>query len=66
LKLKLKNKVQNNPIRVILSFDGWMNILKQNILELVFIILKGKVLIWKTKDINNERERKEEVMDKIK
>ena len=66
MKLKLKNKVQNNPIRVILSFDGWMNILKQNILELVFIILKGKVLIWKTKDINNERERKEEVMDKIK
>ena len=66
MKLDLENKVQNDPVGVTLSFDGWTNVLDQNILESVFVTSKGKVLVWKAKDISSERERKEEVIAKIK
>jgi len=33
---------------------------------LVFITSKGEVLVWKAEDISSEREKKEEVIKKIK
>ncbi len=66
LDLELKNKVQNDSVGVTLSFDGWTNVLEQNILGSVFVTSKGEVLVWKAEDVSSERERKEEVMEKIK
>ena len=66
LDLDLKIKVQNDPVGVTLSFDGWTNVLEQNILGSVFVTSKGEVLVWKAEDISSKRERKEEVMEKIK
>ncbi|CAG8808787.1 22777_t:CDS:2 [Cetraspora pellucida] len=37
---------------VTLAFDGWKNIIKQNILGVVLITSSGKPLIWKAEDIS--------------
>ena len=40
--------------------------MNQNILGSVFVTSRDEVLVWKAEDVSSERERKEEVMDKIK
>ncbi|CAG8605228.1 6966_t:CDS:2, partial [Cetraspora pellucida] len=61
MKLACKNK-----IGVTIAFDGWHNIVKQEIIGIVFITSSGEVLIWRADDISRERQRKEEVISRIR
>ncbi|KAF0524717.1 hypothetical protein F8M41_014981 [Gigaspora margarita] len=59
-------KLQNDLVGPTLTFNGWTNIVNQNIKESVFISSKGEVLIWKGIDISSERERYKEMMLQLK
>ncbi|PKY59613.1 hypothetical protein RhiirA4_482501 [Rhizophagus irregularis] len=59
-------KLINDQIGVVLSFDRWKNILNQHIFGSLFITSSGEILIWDASDISNEREWLIEVMPKIK
>ncbi|CAG8662633.1 17122_t:CDS:2, partial [Cetraspora pellucida] len=65
LYLELALKAINDNIGVLLAFDGWKNILKQNIFETVLITSSGEVLIWNVKDISIELERTINIMFKV-
>lgn len=58
-------KLQNDLVGPTLTFDGWTNVVNQNIMGSVFISSKGEVLIWKGINISSERERYKEVIEKI-
>ncbi|CAG8697325.1 8449_t:CDS:2, partial [Ambispora gerdemannii] len=38
LQVEMKQKLQNNSVSVTLTFNGWTNVINQNILGSVFII----------------------------
>jgi len=61
---EMMQKLKNDPVGITLSFDGWTNVLNQNILGSVFITSEGKVIIWKAVDISGEFERWKEVVEK--
>jgi len=56
--------LKNDPVGITLSFDGWTNVLNQNILSSVFITSEGKVIIRKAVDTNGQLERWREVIEK--
>jgi hypothetical protein len=58
-------KLKNNSVGPTLAFDGWTNVINQNIMGAVFITPEGEVLVWKGMDISGERERWREVIEKI-
>ncbi|CAG8571554.1 25123_t:CDS:2 [Cetraspora pellucida] len=60
IKLASKNK-----IGVTIAFDGWCNIVKQEIMRIVFITSSGEVLIWRADDISKEKQWQEEVISRI-
>ena len=60
----MKQKLKADIIGVTLTFDGWTNVLNQNILGSVFITSEGEVLIWKAIDISGKSEKWKEVFDK--
>jgi len=64
LQLQLENKIKNDPVGVTLCFDGWTNVINQNIFGSVFITSEGEVLIWEGEDISGEFDRWREVYDK--
>lgn len=64
LKTEMEQKLKSDSVGVTLSFDGWTNVLNQNILGSVFITSKGEVLIWKEMDISGELERWKQVFEK--
>ncbi|CAG8679272.1 5051_t:CDS:2 [Racocetra fulgida] len=60
-----KIKLKNNSVGPTLAFDSWTNVINQNIIEAVFIIPEGEILVWKEIDVSGERERLKEVIEKI-
>jgi len=64
LENEMIQNLKNDSVGVTLSFDGWTNVLNQNILGSVFITSQGKVMIWKAIDISGELERLKEVIEK--
>ncbi|RGB26613.1 hypothetical protein C1646_770210 [Rhizophagus diaphanus] len=54
LENEMTKKLMNNSVGVILAFDGWTNMLNQNILGSVFIILEREVIIWKAVDVSSK------------
>jgi len=64
LENEMIQNLKNDSVGVTLSFDGWTNVLNQNILGSVFITSQGKVMIWKAIDISGELERWKEVIEK--
>ena len=61
----IKKKAQADVIGVTLTMDGWTNVVNQNLIGSVLITSKGEVLVWKAYDISTERNRTEEVKEKI-
>ncbi|CAG8768948.1 19581_t:CDS:2, partial [Racocetra fulgida] len=55
-----------DKIGVTITFDGWCNIVKQEIMGIVFITSSEEVLIWRADDISRERQRQEEVISRIR
>jgi hypothetical protein len=64
LEVEMTKKLKEDSVGVTLAFDGWTNVLNQNILGSVFITLKGEVIIWKAVDVSDELERWKEVVEK--
>ncbi|EXX77471.1 hypothetical protein RirG_023440 [Rhizophagus irregularis DAOM 197198w] len=64
LENEMTKKLMNDSVSVTLAFDGWTNVLNQNILGSVFITSEGKVIIWKAVDVSSELERWKEVIEK--
>jgi hypothetical protein len=57
-------KLRADSVGITLSFDGWTNVLNQNLLGSVFITSEGEVLIWKAVDISGELEKWKDVYEK--
>ena len=64
LEAEVTKKLKEDSVGVTLAFDGWTNVLNQNILGSVFITSVGEVIIWKAVDVSDELERWREVMEK--
>ncbi|CAB4414072.1 unnamed protein product [Rhizophagus irregularis] len=64
LENEMTKKLMNDSVGVTLAFDGWTNVLNQNILGSVFITSEGEVIIWKAVDVSSELERWKEVIEK--
>lgn len=60
-----EQKIKDDFIGVTLAFDGWKNILKQNIFGSLFILSNGEVQIWEAVDVSSERERMIDIIPKI-
>ncbi|CAG8505771.1 3061_t:CDS:2, partial [Scutellospora calospora] len=60
-----EQKLEGDGIGVTLAFDGWKNILKQNIFGSLFILSNGEVQVWEVIDISSERERMIDIIPKI-
>ncbi|PKB98587.1 hypothetical protein RhiirA5_464210 [Rhizophagus irregularis] len=50
---------------ITLSFDGWKNIVNQELLGIMIILPSGETLIWKAVDISDQRGRAIDVIPKI-
>jgi hypothetical protein len=64
LQTEMARKLRADSVGITLSFDGWTNVLNQNLLGTVFITSEGEVLVWKAVDISGEIERWAEVFEK--
>ena len=64
LENEMSQTLKDDPVGITLFFDGWTNILNQNILGSVVITSEGKVIIWKAVDISGDFERWKEVVKK--
>ncbi|CAG8479925.1 10276_t:CDS:2 [Cetraspora pellucida] len=60
-----EQKLEGDGIGVTLAFDGWKNILKQNIFGSLFILSNGEVQVWEAIDISSEREWMIDIISKI-
>ncbi|GBB93667.1 hypothetical protein RclHR1_02210002 [Rhizophagus clarus] len=72
LKESAKNIQENIEIAakedkysISILLDGWKNVIKQHILGLVIIRSDGQVLIWKAKDISEDRENTKAAIKQI-
>src|SRR5438067_1304625 len=60
-----EQKLKEDSIGVTLAFDGWKNILNQNIFGLLFILSTREVQIWEAIDTSSEREKMVNIIPKI-
>ncbi|CAG8744591.1 8534_t:CDS:2, partial [Gigaspora rosea] len=58
----IKNLVCSDKIGITIAFDGWRNIVNQELIGVVFIMSSRETLIWEAKDISIERQRQEETL----
>ncbi|CAG8792392.1 4386_t:CDS:2, partial [Cetraspora pellucida] len=65
LQESIMELASKDKIGVTIAFDGWCNIVKQEIMGIVFITSSGEVLIWIADNISRERQRQEEVISRI-
>ncbi|CAG8836528.1 28146_t:CDS:1, partial [Racocetra persica] len=61
----IKDLACNDKIGITIAFDGWCNIVNQELIGIIFITSSRETLIWKAEDISIERQRKEEVISRI-
>jgi len=64
LRKKKLNQVHEQA-GITLSFDGWKNIVNQELLGVMIILPSGETLIWKAVDISGQRERAIDVIPHI-
>ncbi|CAG8824664.1 21091_t:CDS:2, partial [Gigaspora rosea] len=62
----IKDLACDDKIGVTIAFDGWRNVVNQELMGIVFITSSGETLIWGAEDISIERQRKEEVIFRIR
>jgi hypothetical protein len=54
-----------DPNGVTLTFDGWKNVRKQNIMGVVLVNSIGKTIIWDAMDVSAHREKYQDVIHKV-
>ncbi|CAG8641539.1 11930_t:CDS:2, partial [Gigaspora margarita] len=62
----IKDLACNDKIGITIAFDGWHNVVNQELMGIVFITSSEETLIWGAEDISIERQRKEEVIIRIR
>lgn len=50
---------------ITLSFDGWKNIINQELLGIMIVLPSGETLVWKAVDISDQRERAIDIIPQI-
>lgn len=50
---------------VTLSFDGWKNIINQELFGIMVVLPTGETLVWKAIDISGQRERTIDIIPQI-
>ncbi|CAG8821603.1 27258_t:CDS:1, partial [Racocetra persica] len=61
----IKELVCKDKIGITIAFDGWRNVVNEELMGVVFITSSGETLIWSAENISIERQRKEEVISRI-
>ena len=61
IKDKLLDAVQKDLFGVMICFDGWKNIKKQEIIGSILITSNGQVLVWEGEDMSGNHLRWEEI-----
>jgi len=61
LSLSVIKQAQEDKIGITAACDGWTNIKQQHLFGVVFITSRGKILIWKAKDVSDQRSKTEDV-----
>ena len=56
--------LKEDPVGIILTFDGWTNIKSKQLLGVVIMTSEGRPYVWKATDISSERETYVEVIEK--
>ncbi len=49
------NDAINDELEIMLAFDGWKNVARQNLLGSVLFTSECNMIIWKVKDISGKR-----------
>ncbi len=49
------NDAINDNLDIMLTFDGWKNVTRQNLLGSVLFTSDNKMIIWKIEDISEKR-----------
>ncbi|CAG8592318.1 14687_t:CDS:2, partial [Gigaspora rosea] len=62
----IKELVHKDKIGITIAFDGWRNVMNQELMGMVFVTSSGETLIWGAEDISIERQRQEEVISRIR
>ncbi|RHZ78817.1 hypothetical protein Glove_155g152 [Diversispora epigaea] len=57
--------LQEDPIEVTVTFDGWTNVRNEHLMGIVIITSEGRPYVWKAIDISSEHETHVEVIEKI-
>jgi hypothetical protein len=65
LQSSLENQAKQDKFGVMLLFDGWKNIIKQEILGMVLATSEGEILIWGAEDISGKRKQYAEIMNLV-
>jgi hypothetical protein len=70
--VKNVDKVQRDKLNqvheqagITLAFDGWKNIINQELLGVMIILPSGETLVWKAIDISGQRERAIDVIPHV-
>ncbi|CAG8671688.1 9194_t:CDS:2, partial [Ambispora gerdemannii] len=61
LLLSVIKRAQEDKIGITAACDGWTNIKQQHLFGVVFITSQGEILIWKAKDVSDQRSKTEDV-----
>jgi hypothetical protein len=66
LKNSIEDHAKNDKFGIMVAFDGWTNIIKQEILGIVLVTSMGETLVWGGEDISSERAKYTLVIEKVK
>ncbi|CAG8555328.1 15634_t:CDS:2 [Racocetra fulgida] len=62
-RFHIQNKARKDLYGVMIAFDGWKNVINQEILESVLIMSNGETLVWNIIDISGWRKKYEDIME---
>ncbi|CAG8659809.1 9138_t:CDS:2, partial [Gigaspora rosea] len=62
----IKELAYKDIIGITIAFDGWRNIVNQELMGVVFVTSSGETLIWGAEDISIEWQRQEKVISRIR
>ena len=65
IQSNIQSLASNDKIGVTITFDGWKNVVEQEIMGVVLITSNDSVLVWDAENISEERQHAEEVIKRI-
>ncbi|CAG8832475.1 35253_t:CDS:1, partial [Racocetra persica] len=62
-KSYIQDKARSDSHGIMIAFDGWKNVINQEILGSVLIMSNGETLVWNVIDISGRRKKYEDIME---